>query len=759
MQFYVQNLCVYFPYKIVFPEQIQYMYILKKIFDKKKHGITGIPPGMGFCLTTISFFISYNFFSKKKKKLIYCLRRENEIECAIAQSEMFLSQFTVYSLEKDFIIKPSIMALYDKTKLCLNPIIKNDSILDEVEDFCHSLLSPYFFSKKKETFFPIEKKKETGIITNNESKCFFFTNYIHKRKKIFFKGIWTIFKLRNFGIKKNFCSFFLSKDIFVRCDVVISHIYQIFFSETFSSLNKKLTNCSFLIFDNIFDLESLNSLFFSVNIDPLVINDCQRGIFLLKKNFYWSQKISIKKKNFNFFFIELFDSDSLFSDNIKKVVFWKNFFNKNKKRLNFFFNFSQQKNKKRRRIQRIFHNLETIEQIVFFFKEILTKTIFQKWDPIEFVNCFLKKFFIYETSITSINVLVNFLSNLFCLLGFFNFRKMNGFSKILEFLKLIWINSETYNQNFIIFFSLENHKFPLLLEPCLEIICTETCLLFKSFFENFSSVIIISNNLSNLPFLFFIIDCKPKIFGKIKNFFEKNFLFSVFFNIKISNLLNKMDKIKKKKENQNNKYSIFLNKIIENIPEGIVCIFPSKFHIEETLEEWNKEKFLNKIFKKTKIFFENADILENLFFFDQYKLCCDFGIKALFISIYGGFLSKANLSLHFSRAFLLIEPDKIGKNSRLDLLTKKSIFFNKANYFYEFRKFYVKEELGRLLNKHFKSKKNFGVFFVFGKNKKFFEDDGQTKFWKFKTSVEKNNQIKHIIKKIRFFFLNKYINF
>lgn len=400
----------------------------------------------------------------------------------------------------------------------------------------------------------------------------------------------------------------------------------------------------------------------------------------------------------------------------------------------------------------MFYFFDVLQQIFFFFQETFKKNTFKKWNINQFMFSFFEVFFQYETSVNLLLFITNFIGDFFSILGFFNFRKINGIIKMNEFLKLIGLSSESTNKNLKIFFSPESRKFPILHEPSLQFVCLETGFFTKIFLENFNIIIFLLDNLFDLKFFGFILDFKPTIFGNIKNFFKNNLLFSVIFYkyFKKSSLIDQS--IDANTQDWLKKYSGLLNRIIDNIPEGIICLFPSKNRIEKILNEWDQENYLSKITKKTKIFFESARFEENLIFIEQYKLCCDFGIKTIFFGIYGGILNETNLSVHYSKAFIFIEPELFVKKEKLNFILRNSTFLRKKKFLKRFENIFISKETNNLLNKLLKSKKNCGSFIFLCENAKFFKKKFSTKFWSSKTDIEKKQKVKTTLKNISDFY-------
>jgi hypothetical protein len=279
-------------------------------------------------------------------------------------------------------------------------------------------------------------------------------------------------------------------------------------------INKKNFKKCFFLFDNIFDTKFIKSIFSSIALDFLVINDSERGIFLIRRNFIKIQKKIYKKKiNLDFFFSSKTDIKHKI---LRECVFLKNFSNnikqKNKEKV-FNVEYINKFNYEKKKIVRIFNFLYLIEEFIFFFKTKLKENNNSNWNIEEFINKFLKICLPFDLSLNLLKIFNSCLENIFFFLSLSNLRKINGLLKLMEFLRLIGIFSESKNKNVKIFFSSENEKFQLLYEPSINLIFLETSFLFKQFFENFNSIMFCLPSKLNLNFCFFFLIVDLKFMG------------------------------------------------------------------------------------------------------------------------------------------------------------------------------------------------------------------------------------------------------
>lgn len=89
MKFWLDDVLVYFPFKLLYNEQKEYMEGLKKILDQGGKGIIEMPTGTGKTVSLLSFILSYQLAKPLQyRKLIYCTRTFAELEKTIEELKL-----------------------------------------------------------------------------------------------------------------------------------------------------------------------------------------------------------------------------------------------------------------------------------------------------------------------------------------------------------------------------------------------------------------------------------------------------------------------------------------------------------------------------------------------------------------------------------------------------------------------------------------------------------------------------------------------
>jgi DNA excision repair protein ERCC-2 len=89
MKFWLDDVLVYFPFKLLYNEQKEYMEGLKKVLDNGGKGIIEMPTGTGKTVSLLSFILSYQLAKPLQyRKLIYCTRTFAELEKTIEELKL-----------------------------------------------------------------------------------------------------------------------------------------------------------------------------------------------------------------------------------------------------------------------------------------------------------------------------------------------------------------------------------------------------------------------------------------------------------------------------------------------------------------------------------------------------------------------------------------------------------------------------------------------------------------------------------------------
>jgi DNA excision repair protein ERCC-2 len=113
-------------------------------------------------------------------------------------------------------------------------------------------------------------------------------------------------------------------------------------------------------------------------------------------------------------------------------------------------------------------------------------------------------------------------------------------------------------------------------------------------------------------------------------------------------------------------YGLLLLRLCEVIPDGIVAFFTSYYYMENIMSIWNTMGLVNQILKHKLLFVETPDIHETSIALANYKLACDCGRGAVFLSVSRGKVSEGiDFANHYGRCVVIFGIPYVYTESRI----------------------------------------------------------------------------------------------
>ena len=686
----IESHVVYFPFEEILPEQIQIMFILQKLWKKKCTGIIGIPPTITLPASVISFYLSSQTNINNGVRLIYITDTFLEIEKIFHEIEKFDEEIRRdnYKKEKSILLSTSF---FKKSNLCINSKFKKKQKIDELEDFCLSLILPEIKKKKikaqKLNFRKFDKK---------HSACIYYKNLMEKKiKKI--NGLWNFKNIRSEAFRKKICPFYFSRELIFESQIITIEFKNFFSSEILGLDLKKLLKESFLIVDSLKNLNCIFANLAMTEINSLILKDSMRGLLYLKKKIlkssankfsYFTDKTPFK----NFFDLNRFD---IFTNSNKRENLDKDY------------NFFVYENMNSRR------GLELIiilTKIVKFIQSILNKKIKINLTLDQFYCVLYHKlkgyhfFPKYLTHFSDYITLLTFKSRVL------NFRFLKSLKYLSWFLLKFGIYSESMNENFRILTIINSTSKNLPLESILFLCCFEIPIFSRLIFENSMSLLIFTTQSSSLYSNISIFDQSQIFYGNLNLIFKKGFISQQEIIFGENDREKNYENFIEGDGSLSKKIISTLIRISTSSVNGVICLFSSYSLFLEVIENLNNPVTLGQIKKKRNMFIETLSNKTDVILLEKYKLSCDLGFKSIFFGLSEGLLSRANIENHYSRFILNIQtrmifPDKF---RRIYFFWHK---FFKSHYSFS----HLIEHINYtgdnfLFRKFFGSKKDYGIF-------------------------------------------------
>jgi DNA excision repair protein ERCC-2 len=157
-------------------------------------------------------------------------------------------------------------------------------------------------------------------------------------------------------------------------------------------------------------------------------------------------------------------------------------------------------------------------------------------------------------------------------------------------------------------------------------------------------------------------------------------------------------------------YGVFLEQLVQAIPDGMVCFFTSYRYMEQVIEKWYETGVIARILQHKLIFLETKDVVATTYALSLYRQACDSGQGAVFLSVARGKVSEGiDFDRHYGRAVVLFGVPFQYTLSR-DLRAR--LEFLREHYQIkeaEFLNFDAMRQASQCLGRVIRSKKDYGV--------------------------------------------------
>ena len=686
---------IHFPFDEISPEQIQVMFILQKLWEKRTNGIIGVPPTLNLPATVISFYLSCPFECNNNIRLMYLTETLIEKEKIFYIIEKFYNNLKYILNErkkKTFLIS----SFLQKAKLCINSKFKKEYNNEEIEDLCLSLILPRIEKKK-----PTSKDKYKKYFERSYQKyqsCPYFKNFQEKKFKKNY-GIWGLKNIRKEAFKKKICPFFFSREIIFQSQLIVIEFKNFFSSDILGLDIKRLIKTSFLIADSIRNFDGILANFTVSELNCLILNDSLRGLLYLKKSF-----LNLSSKKFSFM------NDSTPIKNLidfNKIGF---FIKKNPKFVSNYCNIFNQSSSKTLFSKRILNLIDVLLEISEFFQLIFKNKININTSLDRFFNILFRRIKNHRFNSKYLLHLCDYIIVTCLKAGTSDYRFLSGVKYLGLFLLKFGLLLESTSENFRVLTNRQTTRNHLTIESLFFLCCFEIPVFSKILYENSMSFLIFTTQNSFLYSNLSIFDQNQIYYGNIRVIFKKCFIsyqeliFEKNFDQKNSkDLLEKSSIISKKMLSS-------MIKAFESPSTGILCIFSSYSILLDFIEHFNNSITLKQVKDYRNIFIETLESNLDFRLLENYKMCCDLGVKSIFFALSDGILSEINIENHYSRFVLKIQTKELFLNKYKKIYSIwQNLPLNNFSFPYLLKNENYSDQ-NFIFRKFFGSKKDYGIF-------------------------------------------------
>ena len=203
----IDGLTVAFPYDSIYPEQVRYMFHLKRTLDQGGQGLLEMPTGTGKTVAVFSLILAYQEkYPEKTGKLVFCTRTVPEMTKALGE----LRRIVEYRQSPTPFLAVGVSA---RKNMCVHPTVSRQGTADAINAKCRLLTSKHLGLISTD----IEEGGESG------AGCSFYSRY-DEMKSAGVKlrsGVYTVEDLKAIGLEEGWCPYFYARRMLAEANVVV----------------------------------------------------------------------------------------------------------------------------------------------------------------------------------------------------------------------------------------------------------------------------------------------------------------------------------------------------------------------------------------------------------------------------------------------------------------------------------------------------------------------------------------------------------
>eukprot|EP01028_Stygiella_incarcerata_P011851 TRINITY_DN694_c0_g1_i1.p1 TRINITY_DN694_c0_g1~~TRINITY_DN694_c0_g1_i1.p1 ORF type:complete len:827 (-),score=217.16 TRINITY_DN694_c0_g1_i1:74-2554(-) len=643
MEFDVEGVHVFFPYRFVYPEQYVYMAALKRALSAPGHALLEMPSGTGKTIALFSLILAFRRTVPSSPRLIYCTRTISEMEKALEELKRFRDK--VPSTSGALGLKNFVgIGLASRKNLCIfDKVLDEGNDGDSVDARCRCAISEWAPIEDLCPFYQAEKDAplefpEGGVVHTLED-------------------------LREFGKKKGICPYFFARRALSVVDVCVMS-YQYVVDPKVSGVIEQCFNedgHTIVVFDEAHNIDSVCIQALSIHVDDNLLRGAEDNLKAL------NERVSEFKKEcddrleeehrrlVDGLILSGIGEESLLSlppNPVLPVDIPQNEENRVPGNIRYTHRFLKYL---RRLVWALSKNLpeDPHRESVSSFVGRLRKEYFVESDELRFSSDRLR-------------------SSLYTLKEY-DVDRFKQVALLCEFASLIG----TYDRGFTMIFDRKPDPSPSDRSPgVISLCCLDASIAMKPVFQRYKSVILTSGTLSPLHMYEKLLKFSPAVSEAFPMSTRDHCVLPLIVSRGSDQVA-----VTSKHDLRGNpsvlrNYGDLVLEVCRNVPDGVICFFPSYAYMADMVKMWFQEDILKSIQTTKLVMVETPDAEETSIALDNFREACDCGRGAVFFAISRGKIAEGiDFSGHYGRAVIMIGIPYV--NTESHIVQARSEFFER----------------------------------------------------------------------------------
>lgn len=658
----IGDLPVTFPFSHPYPEQVQYMETLKEVLQGKGHAVLEMPTGTGKTAALLSLILSFRAHHSRPSKLIYCTRTVAEVDKVIQELKQFhsVSHFPLLAL-----------SLSSRKNLCAFPEVANLPGRIEVDSACWSHIAPW----------------------NTETRCPLYSGFEARAGKWKIpNGVYSLSDIKSLCEEANLCPYFAVRHYLSQCDVLVCSYQYLLDPKIAAAVTSDLPSDSIVVFDEAHNIDNVCIEAMSLNITRKSLHNSLKSVESLRKLVKEARETDSRRLQDEYNRLiqrikpeqvssplstcsELLQLPTEYIDDLLPGS-----------------------------IRKAEHFLSFLLRILGALKVALKTKDAKIYSPFGFAY-FLKS----EAQVDQLE-LKHASDRLRSLLLSLKIDSLSEYFSLQIICELCNQLSQR-QQGFTVIIEPypETSKF----DPVLQLTCLDASIGVKEVFRRFESVVLTSGTISPIGFYQKILNFTPVTVRSIDMTIEKPCICPIILT-KGSDQLAVSSKFEERDDDSIiRNYGELLVQLAETIPDGLVCFFTSYKHMEGLIVSWTEKTIMHQILERKLVYFESRNREETNTALHHFKLACDCGRGAIFMSIARGKVAEGmDFTDHYGRCIVLFG---VPFQNTLSRVLKARLGFLKEKYGLderEFLSFDAMRQVAQCCGRAIRSKSDYAVLIL-----------------------------------------------
>nr|QDO16362.1 general transcription and DNA repair factor IIH helicase subunit XPD [Lingulodinium polyedra] len=725
--FYIEDLRVFFPYDSIYPEQYRYMCELKRALDAKGNCVLEMPTGTGKTVSLFSLITSYQLLHPQVGRLIYCTRTVPEMSKALEELKTVIS-FRMETLSREAVVPVAgtevgasttkavggagvdaltggnilAVGLSARRNMCVHPEVSKEGDKERVDEMCRQMTAPWVREQAKD--------RKSAVCQHYER----YEQSLSQQSQLLESGIYTIEDLRAKGLESGcgWCPYFAARRLIQAASVVVLN-YQYVLDPKVSLASQlggapmlpggKPTGTqaggeaepSIVVFDEAHNIDDVCIEALSVKLNRQKLDQSSGNLTKLSNEVERLKKEDASRLQEEYKRLvqglqQAGQIDADIADRLQSPVLPGDLVNE-----------AIPGN-----IRRAEHFISLLRRLVNFLKRYLHVDRAQSEGPLSVVHKLEEDVGVDGKSLKFCHERLRSLLNT---LRVPSLEEFTPVTRVADFVTLLGM----YAQGFTIIVD----PYPEaegMYDPMLLLSCLDASLAIRPVLKRYQSVVLTSGTISPL-------EMYPKILGMTNVVVTESFSITMERKCLCPLIVTHgPDQVPvssrfslREDPGVVNNYGNLLERLVQVVPDGMVCFFTSYRYLEQVVEKWYETGVIARILQHKLVFIETKDVVATTYALNLYRQACDSGHGAVFLSVARGKVAEGiDFDRHYGRCVVLLG---VPFQYTLSRQLRARLEFLREQYQIreaEFLNFDAMRQASQCLGRVIRSKRDYGVMIL-----------------------------------------------